>query len=104
MSTNSGNNSPVHGQHNDKHPLTPNEGEQAASAGKTKLEQTDQKQEQTGATAPAHPRQADRSPSQVKTSGRKPGEYSPPLGQDSGSDWQESQQMGDTGHGGVQSS
>lgn len=39
---------------------------------------------------------------QVKTSGRKPGEVSPELGQDSGTAWQESQQMGETGHGGVQ--
>ena len=38
----------------------------------------------------------------AKTSGRKPGEVSPELGQDSGSDWQESQQMGKTGLGGVQ--
>jgi len=37
-----------------------------------------------------------------KTSGRHPGEVSPELGQDSGSDWQESQQMGQTGRGGVQ--
>lgn len=40
--------------------------------------------------------------SPVRTSGRKPGEVSPELGQDSGTDWQESQQMGRTGHGGVQ--
>ena len=33
---------------------------------------------------------------------RSPGEYSPQLGQESGSAWQESQQMGKTGHGGVQ--
>jgi hypothetical protein len=33
---------------------------------------------------------------------RHPGEYSPQLGQESGSAWQESQQMGKTGHGGVQ--
>lgn len=39
---------------------------------------------------------------QVKTSGRKPGEVSPELGQDSGTAWQESQQMGETGRGGVQ--
>lgn len=38
----------------------------------------------------------------TKGSGRRPGEVSPELGQDSGSDWQESQQMGQTGHGGVQ--
>ena len=38
----------------------------------------------------------------TKESGRRPGEVSPELGQDSGSDWQESQQMGKTGHGGVQ--
>jgi hypothetical protein len=38
----------------------------------------------------------------VRRSGRKPGEVSPELGQDSGSDWQESQQMGKTGHGGAQ--
>ena len=37
-----------------------------------------------------------------KQSGRSPGEVSPELGQDSGSDWQESQQMGQTGRGGVQ--
>ncbi len=40
--------------------------------------------------------------SPVRKSGRKPGEVSPELGQDSGTDWQESQQMGWTGHGGVQ--
>ncbi|HEY3993111.1 MAG TPA: hypothetical protein VGM01_09560 [Ktedonobacteraceae bacterium] len=38
----------------------------------------------------------------TKESGRHPGEVSPELGQDSGSDWQESQQMGWTGRGGVQ--
>jgi hypothetical protein len=32
----------------------------------------------------------------------KPGEYAPSLGQESGTAWQESQQMGYTGHGGVQ--
>jgi hypothetical protein len=31
-----------------------------------------------------------------------PGEYAPSLGQESGTDWQESQQMGHTGRGGVQ--
>ncbi len=38
----------------------------------------------------------------AKETGKRPGEVSPQLGQDSGSDWQESQQMGKTGHGGVQ--
>lgn len=38
------------------------------------------------------------SSSLVKTSGKKPGEYAPPEGQDSGTAWQESQQMGRTGH------
>jgi hypothetical protein len=33
---------------------------------------------------------------------KQPGQYAPQLGQESGSDWQESQQMGYTGHGGVQ--
>ena len=33
---------------------------------------------------------------------RRPGQYAPQLGQESGNDWQESQQMGYTGHGGVQ--
>ena len=33
---------------------------------------------------------------------RLPGQYAQQLGQESGSDWQESQQMGSTGHGGVQ--
>ena len=37
----------------------------------------------------------------AKTSGRKPGERSSELGQDSGTAWQESQQMGYTGRGGV---
>jgi hypothetical protein len=37
-----------------------------------------------------------------KQSGRQPGDVSPELGQDSGTAWQESQQMGRTGHGGVQ--
>ena len=32
----------------------------------------------------------------------QPGKYSEQLGQESGSDWQESQQMGQTGRGGVQ--
>src|SRR6266436_1843678 len=31
-----------------------------------------------------------------------PGQYAPSLGQESGTDWQESQQMGYTGRGGVQ--
>ena len=33
---------------------------------------------------------------------RHPGQYAQQLGQESGSDWQESQQMGNTGRGGVQ--
>ena len=33
---------------------------------------------------------------------RRPGQYAPQLGQEFGSDWQESQQMGNTGSGGVQ--
>jgi hypothetical protein len=33
---------------------------------------------------------------------RRPGHYAQQLGQESGIDWQESQQMGYTGHGGVQ--
>lgn len=33
---------------------------------------------------------------------RRPGHYAQQLGQESGNDWQESQQMGNTGHGGVQ--
>lgn len=33
---------------------------------------------------------------------RRPGHYAQQLGQESGSDWQESQQMGNTGRGGVQ--
>lgn len=33
---------------------------------------------------------------------RHPGQYAQQLGQESGNDWQESQQMGSTGHGGVQ--
>lgn len=37
-----------------------------------------------------------------KQSGRQPGDVSPELGQDSGTAWQESQQMGQTGRGGVQ--
>lgn len=37
-----------------------------------------------------------------KQSGFQPGEVSPELGQDSGTAWQESQQMGNTGRGGVQ--
>jgi hypothetical protein len=32
----------------------------------------------------------------------RPGQYTPSLGQESGTAWQESQQMGYTGHGGVQ--
>lgn len=52
--------------------------------------------------APKKPENKKDPASVVKTSGRKPGEYSPPMGQESGSDWQESQQMGQTGHGGVQ--
>jgi hypothetical protein len=32
----------------------------------------------------------------------RPGQYAPSLGQESGNDWQESQQMGYTGRGGVQ--
>lgn len=33
---------------------------------------------------------------------RRPGQYVQQLGQESGNDWQESQQMGNTGLGGVQ--
>src|SRR5215467_9741275 len=33
---------------------------------------------------------------------RRPGQYAQQLGQESGNDWQESQQMGNTGLGGVQ--
>ena len=33
---------------------------------------------------------------------RHPGQYAQRLGTESGNDWQESQQMGYTGHGGVQ--
>ena len=33
---------------------------------------------------------------------RHPGQYAQQLGTESGNDWQESQQMGYTGHGGVQ--
>lgn len=40
--------------------------------------------------------------SPVRESGRQPGELSPQLGQESGTAWQESLQMGQTGHGGVQ--
>lgn len=37
-----------------------------------------------------------------KQSGLRPGEVSREMGQDSGTAWQESQQMGQTGRGGVQ--
>ncbi len=100
----------THSNHIDEEPAgkqarTDHAVEQATQAAQTTREHVAKKIEQTPQNVPAPEQKKHRKDdpeSVVKTSGKKPGEYSPQLGQESGSDWQESQQMGQTGHGGVQ--
>ncbi len=93
--------------HGDQRHITMRDLDQAAKAAHTTRERVIQNITQGGLAASNHPAQArsgdyyQQEPLE-KTSGRQPGQTSPELGQDSGSDWQESQQMGYTGHGGVQ--
>ena len=68
-----------------------------------KIEKVTRGEKQTpGQQATARRNDTPEPSSPVKRSGRKPGDVSPELGQDSGTAWQESQQMGRTGRGGVQ--
>lgn len=95
--------------HGDSRNITLQDLDQAARAAGTTREQVMQNIVQS--TQASSGRMASSSPGArgdyyqeplVKESGRQPGEESPQLGQDSGTDWQESQQMGQTGFGGVQ--
>lgn len=95
--------------HGDRRNITAQDLDQAAKAAGTTRERVVQNIAQGGqgaSTQSAQPSQAGRGdyyqPPLARPSGRQPGEVSPQLGQDSGSDWQESQQMGKTGRGGVQ--
>lgn len=81
--------------------------DQASAAKRERTIEKFTRGEKTPSGRPVQPANARRddtyeSSSPARKSGRKPGEVSPELGQDSGTDWQESQQMGWTGHGGVQ--
>lgn len=92
-------------QHGDHRHITLHDLDQAAQAAHTTRAQV--AQNIVRAANQAGPMEQDQqnwttSSSQARTSGKKPGEYAPPLGQDSGTAWQESQQMGNTGRGGTE--
>jgi hypothetical protein len=96
--------------HGDSRNITMREVDRAAQAAGTTRERVAQNLTQacqdisSAATQGAEERRGDyyQSSPLEKQSGRQPGELSPELGQDSGTAWQESQQMGRTGLGGVQ--
>jgi len=95
--------------HGDSRNITVQDLDQAAQAAGTTRERVLQNIEQSGqglsaSSSAGQTRSGDYYQSQPleKQSGLQPGETSPELGQDSGSAWQESQQMGNTGRGGVQ--
>lgn len=80
---------------------------QAAGATRERVIQNIAQGAQVIVAPPAHSAQAQsgdyyQSSPGVKEAGLQPGDVSPELGQDFGSAWQESQQMGDTGRGEVQ--
>lgn len=100
----------VNNDHGDSRNITLHDLDQAAQASGTTRERVIQNIAQgeqlvaDRAASASQTRQGDyyEPSSPVRESGRQPGEASPQLGQDSGSAWQESLQMGETGRGGVQ--
>lgn len=99
----------VSNSHGDSRNITIQQIDEAAQAAGTTRERVMQNVVQGCQTASssirsAQARQGDYYQSQPleKQSGRSPGEVSPEMGQDSGTAWQESQQMGETGRDGVQ--
>ncbi len=86
-------------QHGDQRHITMNDLDQAAQAAGTTREQVVQNIAQAAGRASSDQRGDFYSSDVARTSGRQPGEYAPQAGQDSGSAWQESQQMGQTWRG-----
>ena len=97
--------------HGDSRNITMDDLNQAAQAASTTRDKVIENFIQTTGYHPSYS-SADSSPDQnQQQSGQflpsdqpqeRPGQYAPSLGQESGTDWQESQQMGYTGRGGVQ--
>jgi hypothetical protein len=99
----------LYDNHGDQRNITMQDLDQAAEAAGTTREQVSQNINQGCMTAASQPSQTtmtgrgDYYQSDLeRESGRQPGEFSPQLGQESGSAYQEGLQMGETGRGGVQ--